>query len=149
MRYERWPGRVEDAALLQGLGRFGDDVRPAEAAAAVFVRSPHAHAELLRIDAAAARGMPGVLGVFTAAELGCAELGSVTAPVPMKGADGKPILRIHRPVLAQGGVRHVGEPVALVVAESLAQALDAAEAVVADYAPLPAVTSAAEALRSG
>ncbi|MCS6890423.1 MAG: xanthine dehydrogenase family protein molybdopterin-binding subunit [Rhodovarius sp.] len=149
MRYERWPGRVEDAALLQGLGRFGDDVRPAEAAAAVFVRSPHAHAELLRIDAAAARGMPGVLGVFTAAELGCAELGSVTAPVPMKGADGKPILRIHRPVLAQGRVRHVGEPVALVVAESLAQALDAAEAVVADYAPLPAVTSAAEALRSG
>ena len=139
--------RVEDEALLRGLGRYSDDEVTEGAAAAFFVRSPHAHAAINGIDTSAARAMPGVLAVLTGADL--AGLGSVTSPMPVRGRDGAPIRPVHRPALATDRARHLGEPVALVVAESAAQAQDAAEAVVVDYDPLPAVTDAASALAPG
>src|SRR5262245_47886730 len=108
------PGRVEDEALLRGQGRFGDDVRPASAAMAVFVRSPHAFARIGGIDAAAARKVPGVRAIFTAADLTPAGFASVSAPMPMPGRDGAMVIGAHRPALAGERVLHVGEPVALV-----------------------------------
>ncbi|MFT8246038.1 xanthine dehydrogenase family protein molybdopterin-binding subunit [Roseomonas sp. BN140053] len=142
-----WTGRVEDEALLRGLGRYGDDVKPAGAAAAFFVRSPYAHAAILSVDAEAARAMPGVLAVLTAAELAAAGLGTVSgAAIPQLSRDGKPIAKLFRPALAGERVRHLGEPVALVVAETVAQAQDAAEAVAVEYDPLPTVTEAEAAV---
>jgi len=139
--------RVEDEALLRGLGRYADDERTEGAVSAIFLRSPHAHASILGIDTGAARAMPGVLAVLTGADL--AGFGSVTSPMPVRGRDGLPIRPVHRPALATGRVRHLGEPVALVVAGTAAQAQDAAEAVVVDYNPLPAVTNPAAALVPG
>ncbi|TPG52415.1 xanthine dehydrogenase family protein molybdopterin-binding subunit [Roseomonas nepalensis] len=139
--------RVEDEALLRGLGRYSDDETTEGAAAAIFLRSPHAHALIRGIDAAAARALPGVRAVLTGADL--AGLGSVTSPMPVRGRDGAPIRPVHRPALAAERVRHLGEPVALVVAETVAGAQDAAEAVVVDYDPLPAVTDPAAALAPG
>jgi aerobic carbon-monoxide dehydrogenase large subunit len=144
-----WPGRVEDDALLRGRGRFGDDVRPERAAAAVFVRSPHAHAQIRAIDVAAARQLPGVLAVTTAADLASANFNTVSQAVPMPGRGGTMVASVHRPVLAGERVLHVGEPVALVVAETLQVAQDAAERVAVDYAPLAAVTGAAAAVAPG
>ena len=144
-----WAGRVEDDALLRGRGRFGDDVRPERTAVAVFVRSPHAHAQIRAIDVAAAKELPGVLAVITAADLAAENFNSVSQPVPMPGRDGKMVVSVHRPVLAGERVLHVGEPVALVVAETLPAAQDAAERVNVDYAPLAAVTDAAAAIAPG
>jgi carbon-monoxide dehydrogenase large subunit len=144
-----WAGRVEDDALLRGRGRFGDDVRPERAAAAVFVRSPHAHARIRGIDIAAAKAAPGVLAVITAADLAAETFNTVSQAVPLPGRDGKMAVSPHRPVLAGERVLHVGEPVALVVAETLPAAQDAAERVVVGYAPLAAVTDAAAALAPG
>src|SRR5215831_12378003 len=135
-----WAGRIEDDALLRWRGKFGDDVKPEGAAAAVFVRSPHAHANIRSIDTAAAKAMPGVLAVITAADLAPAGYGSVTSAVPLPGRGGKMVAAVPRPVLAGERVLHAGEPVALVVAETLAAAQDAAERIAVDYVPLPAVT---------
>ncbi|WP_043834521.1 xanthine dehydrogenase family protein molybdopterin-binding subunit [Muricoccus aerilatus] len=139
--------RVEDEALLRGLGRYSDDEMAEGAACAFFLRSPHAHAAISSIDTDAARAMPGVLTVLTSEDL--AGFGSVTSPMPVRGRDGVPIRPVHRPALARGRVLHLGEPVVLVVAETAAQAQDAAEAVAVDYEPLPAVTDAAAALTPG
>jgi carbon-monoxide dehydrogenase large subunit len=144
-----WAGRVEDDALLRGRGRFGDDVRPERAAAAAFVRSPHAHARICGVDVAAAKAAPGVLAVITAAELAAENFNTVSQAVPMPGRDGKMAVSPHRPALAGERVLHVGEPVALVVAETLPAAQDAAERVSVGYAPLAAVTDAAAALAPG
>ncbi len=144
-----WPGRIEDDALVRGRGRFGDDVKPERAAAAAFVRSPHAHADIRGVDTAAAKEIPGALAVITAIDLAPAGYGTVSQPVPMPGRGGKMVIGVPRPALAGERVRHVGEPVALVVAETLAQAQDAAERVAVDYAALPAVTDAAAAVEAG
>ena len=132
-------GRLEDPALLRGEGRYGDDVRPDGAACAVFVRAPIAFATIASLDVTAARAAPGVLAVYTGADM--AELGSVSGAMPQPDRNGNPVMRVFRPVLATDRVRHVGESVALVVAETLAAALDAAELVVADYDALTPVTS--------
>ena len=119
----------------------------AGAAWGVFVRSPHAFADIRGIDTAAAQAAPGVLAVLTAADLDAAGIGSVSVPVPVPGSPG--MVSPHRPSLARDCVRHVGDPVALVVAESEAEARDAAELVEVDYAARDAVTDVARAAAPG
>lgn len=135
--------RVEDGPLLRGAGRFVADVPQDGQAYGVFVRSPHAHARVVAVDADAARAAPGVLAVLTAADM--AGLGSLAWHQPMAGRDGTPLAMPVRPVLAET-VMHAGEPVALVVAETPQAAEDAAERVVVDYAERPAVTDVQRAV---
>jgi carbon-monoxide dehydrogenase large subunit len=130
--------RDEDYRLLTGAGRFCDDERLAGDAYAVFVRSPHAFAAIRAIDTATAAGALGVLAVLTAADMARAGVGNVTVITPVPNGPG--LVVPHRPALAGDIVRHVGDPVALVVAESEAAARDAAELVAVDYEPRPAVT---------
>ena len=146
---EAWAGRIEDDALLRGQGRFGDDVTPAGALAAYFVRSPHAFAEIERIDVAAAKSAPGVVAVLTAADLAAAHYHSISHPHPIPGRGGKPAVAPHRPSLAEKRVLHVGEPVVVVIAANLRAAQDAAEKVVVDYKQLAAVTDVREAVKPG
>ena len=147
--FSRWKGRLEDDALLRGTGRFGDDVKPQGALAAAFVRSPHAFAKILRVDVAAANSSPGVVAVFTAADLEAQHYHSVSHGHPIPGRGGKLPVSPHRPVLADKRVLHVGEPVALIIAATAAQAQDAAERVVVDYETLTPVTDAREAAKPG
>ena len=139
--------RVEDAALVQGLGRFVEDAPQENQAHAVFVRSPHAHARIASIEIEAARAAPGVLAVLTHTELDAAGIGSASVHPPMVGRNGAKLIVPFRPVLARDRVMHAGQAVALVVAESLAQAHDAAEMVAVDYQQLPAVADLRAALR--
>ena len=140
--------RLEDDALLQGQGRYADDLAQPGDGWAVFVRSPHAHAAINGVDSAAARAMPGVRGVFSGADLQAAGVPPMAAGAPFKRADGSDCATPERHVLAVEAARFVGEAVALVVADTLQQARDAAEAVEVDYADAPAVTSLAAALRA-
>jgi carbon-monoxide dehydrogenase large subunit len=114
-----------------------------------FVRSPHAHARITRIDTTRALGHDGVCAVFTGADMAADRVGPMTTLWPIKSFDGRPMAEPPRWALARGVVRHVGEPVAIVIAETLAQALDAAEAVEVDYEPLPVVVDARAALDPG
>ena len=138
--------RLEDPRLVTGRGRYTDDVQPAALAHAVFVRSPHAHAVIEGIDATAARAMPGVLAVVTGEDLLAAGLGPLPCKTLYKHKDGRPMPAPKRPALAVGRARHVGDPVAMVVAGTPAEAEDAAAAVAVAYRPLPAVTAATAAL---
>src|SRR5271167_371800 len=148
--------RKEDARLLTGKGRFGDDVSPPGMAHAVIVRSPHAHARIVSIDKRVARGAPGVLAVLTGADYLVDGLGPIphnpglSAPpdVQARLRGGPPIATRHYPMPADR-VRFVGEPVALVVAETIATAKDAAELVEIAWEPLPAVVHAADAIAPG
>ncbi len=142
----QWPGRVEDDALLRGHGRYSDDLHPARGVAGVFVRSPHAHATIRGIDLAAAAKLPGVLAIVTAGDLAGANLASVTGALPLPGRNGSKPISPFRPALAGDRVTHVGQPVALVVAATAAAAQDAADQVAVDYAPLPAVVDAHQAV---
>src|ERR1700675_1809296 len=117
--------RVEDDALVRGLGRYAADVPMDGQAYAFFVRSPHAFADIRSIDANAARSLPGVLAVLTAADM--EGIGNVSQHPPLAGRGGKMLILPHRPSLAGTTVRHVGEAVAIVVAQSLTAAQDAAE----------------------
>ena len=139
--------RLEDERFLTGRGRYLDDLALPRQAWGSVVRSPHAHAALGAIDARAAAAMPGVLAVYTAADLAEAGIGAIPCVMAPKGTDGSAAALVPRPVLAAGRVRMVGDPVAFVVAESAAEALAAAEAVTVGYEPLPAVTDADAALR--
>jgi len=141
--------RVEDLTLVRGAGRYADDVRLPNEAHAYVLRSPHAHAVIKRIDVAAARKAPGVLAVLTGAEVKADGLGEIPCMIPLNNADGTPRGETPRPLLAIDRVRHVGDPVALVVAESLARAKDAAEAIEVDYEPLPAVADTRTATTPG
>ena len=140
--------RHEDLRLITGRGRYTDDVVLPRMAQAFVLRSPVAHGLIKRIDAAAARRMPGVLFVGTGEDVHADGLGDVPCTVPLMSRDGKPRHDTPRPVLALGKVRHVGQPVALVVAETLAAARDAAEAIEVEYDTLPAVTDAKDAIGS-
>jgi carbon-monoxide dehydrogenase large subunit len=124
-------------------------VNLAHQAHAALVRSPHAHARLVKIDARAALKMPGVLAVLTAAELAADKVGDLPTDRARKRADGSPAFATPRPALARARVRHVGDPVAMVVAGTLEQAIDAAAAVKVDYDPLPAVAATAAAREPG
>ncbi len=139
--------RTEDPRLLRGEGRYSDDVNLPGQVYAVMVRSRHAHGLIRGIDTDAARSMPGVLGVYTGADLAAAGYGTLNCIVPFKNRDGTPMRKPPRPALPTDKARFVGDPVAFVVATSLAAAKDAAEAVIVDIDPLPAVTSAREAAK--
>ena len=141
--------RVEDVRLLRGGGRYLDDVSVPGQTSAVIVRSPHAHARLLAFDISAAQRAPGVVAVFTGADLAKDGLGTMVMTLKRKRPDGSPMFaRPHRG-LTQDRVRYVGDPIALVVAETRAQAEDAADLVQVDYEPLSSVTSTAEAPQPG
>ena len=142
-------GRLEDERMLKGAGRYVSDWNLPRQAHGRFLRSDHAHAEIVAIDAAAALAMPGVLAVLTGEELAKAGLKPIPAAAPFKWTDGSEQRQALRPSLAHGRVRHVGEPVALVVAETAAQAQDAAEAVAIEYRELPAAVTAEAALAKG
>src|SRR6266404_2869655 len=133
----------------RGEGHYADDVSLPGQAYAVMVRSGYAHGILRAIGTAAACAMPGVLGVYTAADLEAAGIGPLPPRQVMNNRDGTPMLSPVRYALAGGKVRHVGEAVAAVVAETLAQAKDAAEAVEVEIEPLPAVTTPGAAAAPG
>lgn len=136
--------QVEAPRLLQGRGRFTDDVTLDNQAYAVFLRSPHAHAQIVSVDTRAALQMPGVVAVLTGEDYAADGLGDVRGPSPARKRDGSPMFRPSRPGLTRDRVRHVGQPVAIVIAESVAEAKDAAERIEIDYSPLPIVLSTAE-----
>jgi len=141
--------RHEDLRLITGRGRYTDDVALPRMTSAFVLRSPAAHAQIKRIDTEAARRMPDVLLVATGEDIRADGLGDVPCTVPLNNRDGTPRHDTPRPALARGKVRHVGQPVALVIAETLAAARDAAEAIVIEYESLPAVTEAKEAIVPG
>ena len=141
--------RKEDDTLVRGKGKYTDDFSLPGQAFAWMVRSSHAHGMIKGIDASAAKAMPGVLGVWTAADLASANYKPFVCGLPLKNRDGSPLLQTNRMPLATDKVRFVGDPVAFVVAETVAAARDAAEAVEVDIEPLPAVTNAAEAAQPG
>ena len=143
------PKRREDIRFLTGQGAYLDDLRFDNVAHAVLLRSPHAHARMRALDAGAARGMPGVLAVLTAAEAAADGLLPMRPTVDANVQTGEPFAFAVQPLLAHDTVRFVGEPVALVVAATRAQALDAAERVAVEYDPLPAVTTLDAALAAG
>src|SRR5260370_18555467 len=132
--------RHEDLPLITGRGRYTDDVVLPRMTHAFVLRSPAAHAWIRRIDAAAARRMPGVLFVATGEDVRADGLGDVPCMIPLGNRDGTPRHDTPRPVLALGKVRHVGQPVALVVAETCTAARDAAEAIEVEDELLPAIT---------
>src|SRR5437762_3473732 len=137
--------RFEDRRFLRGEGRFQNDVNLPGQAYGVVLRSPHAHARIGALDTSAALAAPGVLAVYTGDDLAAAGLGTMGVPFQRKRPDGSPMFARAHLGLAQGKVRFVGEPVAFVVAESLAEARDAAELVAVDYEILESVTDTAEA----
>ncbi len=141
--------RREDPRLLQGRGRYLDDLNLDRQLWAVVLRSPHAHADIRGIDTAAASAAPGVHAVLTGADYRADGMGVVPCMGAYTHRDGGPMYIPDRPALAVGRVRHIGYPVALVIADHEAQARDAAELIEVDYAPLPAVTSCFEAFQPG
>ena len=141
--------RKEDDTLVRGKGKYTDDFSLPGQAYAWMVRSHHAHGIIRGIATTAARAMPGVLGIWTGAELAAANYKPFVCGLPLKSRDGSPLLQTNRMPLATDKVRFVGDPIAFVVAETIAQARDAAEAVEVDIEELPAVTNAAEAARPG
>ncbi len=141
--------RKEDQRFITGKGHYTADVhRPGETHAC-FVRSPHAHARIKGVDAAAARNMPGVLAVLTGADLAGDKLGNLICGWMIHSKDGTAMKMAPHPALANAKACHVGDPVAVVVAESPAQARDAAEKVNVDYEGLPAVADPAQAQAAG
>ncbi len=137
--------RKEDIRFITGNGQYTDDVvRPGETRA-VFVRSPHARAKIKKIDVSAAKTMPGVIDVLTGAQLAGDKIGSLICGWMIHSKDGSPMKMAPHPALAADTVNHVGDAVAVVIAESQAQGRDAAEKVVVDYEVLPAVVDPAKA----
>jgi aerobic carbon-monoxide dehydrogenase large subunit len=142
-------GRLEDERMLKGAGRYVADWSLPAQTYGHFLRSDHAHAQIVSIDAAAALAMPGVIAVLTGEDVATAGHKPMPAAAPMKGRNGAEQKATPRYSLARGRVRYVGEPVALVVAESAAQAQDAAEAVLVEFRELPVVVTAQDALAAG
>jgi carbon-monoxide dehydrogenase large subunit len=141
--------RKEDDTLVRGKGKYTDDFSLPGQAYAWIIRSSHAHGIIRGIDTSAAKAMPGVLGVWTGADLASANYRPFICALPLNSRDGSPLLQTNRSALSSDKVRYVGDPVAFVVAETLAQARDAAEAVGLDIDALPAVTNAREAAQPG
>ncbi|MCB4823022.1 xanthine dehydrogenase family protein molybdopterin-binding subunit [Roseicella aerolata] len=139
--------RIEDARFLTGQGRYVADLIPAGALHAHALRSPYAHARILSVDVAAAAAMPGVALVLTGADLAAEGIGPLPCPAVVQTIG--PLVIPDRPALARETVKHVGEPVAFVVAETAAQARDAAEAILVEYDPLPAVVDSRAAFAPG
>jgi len=140
--------RKEDPRFLTGRGRYVDDVELARPTHGFVLRSPHANARIRAIDVQAAQSAPGVLLILTGTDYAAAGYGEIHCHFPMPLLAGPPT-HSHYPALAKDVVKCVGMPVAFVVAESLAQAKDAAELIVVDYETLPAVTSTVDAVKPG
>jgi carbon-monoxide dehydrogenase large subunit len=145
----KWRPRVEDDALVRGLGRFAADAPLPGQGIGYFVRSPHAFANIRSIDVTAARAATGVLGVFTSDDVKAAGIDNTVLVLPLTGRDGKPMFIPARPALAAGRVLHVGQPIVLIVADTLVHAQDAGELVAIDYEELPAVVDVRDAAKSG
>ncbi len=137
--------RVEDPRLLLGNGRYTDDIALANQAHGHVLRSPHAHAKIVSMDVTAARAMPGVLAIMTGADLVALGVGEVPCVIPLKNSNGSDRSNTPRLPLATDAVRHVGDPVAFVVAETVEQARDAGEAIEMEYEVLASVTDLAVA----
>src|SRR6185436_18944184 len=137
--------RREDARFVTGAGQYTDDVTLPGQTYGVFLRSPYAHARIRGIDLDAAKKSPGVLAIFTGADLADAKVGGLPCGWLIHSKDGSPMKEPAHPVLAQGKVRHVGDQVALIVAESINQAKDAAELIEVDYEELSAVVDITKA----
>jgi len=140
--------RKEDQRFVTGQGRYVDDFNRLGQAYAYFLRSPHAHATIRSIDTGPARSKPGVVAIFTGDDLAADKIGGLICGWMIHSKDGSPMKAGPHPALAQGKVRYVGDHVAVVIAETLAQAKDAAEAIVVDYEVLPAVVDTAEATKA-
>jgi carbon-monoxide dehydrogenase large subunit len=132
--------RVEDPRLLKGAGRYTDDIVLPNMLFGVVLRSPHAAATITRLDTSAAAKLPGIAGVYTAADLKADGVGPLPCAALVENRDGTPQAAPPHPVLAEGAVRHVGDPVAFIVASTIKQARDAAEAIEVDYDILPSIT---------
>jgi carbon-monoxide dehydrogenase large subunit len=141
--------RKEDKRFLLGKGRYTDDVTLPNQSYAVFVRSPHAHAAIRSIDASQALAAPGVLAVLTGDDVAADDLGGIPCGWTITNKDGSKMVAPPHPALAQGRARHAGDPVAMVIAETRAQAKDAAQLVDVDYEPLPAVAHLNAAVADG
>ena len=141
--------RVEDPRLLKGAGRYTDDIVLPGMLFGVVLRSPHAAAAITRLNTAAAAKLPGVAGIYTAADLKADGIGPLPCAALLNNRDGSPQAAPPHPVLADGTVRHVGDPVAFVVAGSIKQARDAAEAIAVDYDILPSITDLPTAMDKG
>ncbi|MCB4821052.1 xanthine dehydrogenase family protein molybdopterin-binding subunit [Roseicella aerolata] len=139
--------RKEDLRFLSGRGQYTDDINRPRQTYAYILRSPHAHAAIRGIDLAAARAMPGVVAIFTGEDM--KGIGGLPCGWQIHNKDGSPMAEPPHPVLAQGKVRHVGDSVAVVIAETKAQARDAAEAILVDYDVLPAAATMEAALATG
>jgi aerobic carbon-monoxide dehydrogenase large subunit len=138
--------RKEDLRFLTGRGNYVDDINRPGQLYAHILRSPHPHAALGKVDTVAAKAAPGVAAVFTGADM---QVGGLPCGWGVKSKDGTPMAEPPHPVLAQGKVRHIGDPVAVVIAATREQAKDAAELIEVEYKELPAVAAATEALRPG
>ncbi len=141
--------RVEDPRLLLGQGRYTDDIQLPGMLYGVVLRSPHAAAAITSIDTAAAAALPGVRAIYTGADLAADGIGPLPCAVPLTNRDGSAMAAPPHPALAEGRVRHVGDPVAFIVADSVKAARDAAEAVVVEYDIGAAITDTAGALAPG
>ncbi len=137
--------RKEDQRFITGSGQYTDDVSRPGHVHAYFLRSPHAHAVIRRLDIAAAKAAPGVLGVFTGDDLAADKIGGLICGWMIHSKDGSAMKAGAHPALAQGKVRYVGDHVAVVIAETLAEARDGAEKIIVDYEVLPAVIDTASA----
>jgi carbon-monoxide dehydrogenase large subunit len=141
--------RKEDQRFITGKGQYTDDINRPGQVWAYFVRSPHAHATIKSIDASRARSSPGCLAVYTGADIAADKVGPLICGWMIHSKDGSPMKAGVHPALAQGKVRYVGDHVAVVIAETLAQAKDAAECVSVQYDPLPAAVDVATAQNAG
>ena len=141
--------RVEDDVLVRGAGRFMDDPRLPNTAYAAFVRSTHAHARIVSVKTESARKAKKVLAVLTAEDMKTANVGSVSRHPPVPGRGGAKMIMPFRPSLAGEKVMHVGDPVAMVVAETTAAAQDAADLVQVEYEELPPVIELRDAMKEG
>jgi carbon-monoxide dehydrogenase large subunit len=130
--------RKEDHRFITGKGQYTDDINRPGQAQAYFLRSPHAHATIKGIDMSRAKGMPGVVAIYTGDDVAADKVGGLICGWMIHSKDGTPMRAGPHPILAQGKVRYVGDHVAVVIAETLSQAKDAAEAIVVDYGVLPA-----------
>ena len=139
--------RKEDYRFLTGAGQFTDDVNPAHHTHGYFLRSPHAHAKIRKMDTGKAKAAPGVVAVYIGADL--TGVNGLPCGWLITGTDGQPMKEPPHPVLALGNVRYVGDPVALVIAETPDQAKDGAELIEVDYDVLPAVVDPVDALKAG
>jgi carbon-monoxide dehydrogenase large subunit len=141
--------RVEDPRLLKGAGRYTDDIVLPGMLFGVVLRSPHAAAMITRLDTTGAASLPGIAGIYTAADLKTDGLGPLPCAALVENRDGSPQAAPPHPVLAEGAVRHAGDPVAFIVAETIKQARDAAEAIEVDYDTLPSITDLPTAMDEG